>query len=211
MIKYYLKALAFVVVATLSFSCEDAIENEQNELETFLKNYNLERVDVQNLENTENFAKFSSIEEARKYLDSFERNVNNKSLEINLERTIIKEPRGEHLWGELPEPDPRIVDIIDITIWYGVSGYTVSFAVTDNRGVISIDQMNSNLAGVHPGVSWTQQIATHSVDGRLVNFQYKGTQTYYIFVEGIGTVATQNVRLTGWYNTQTGAYEMTAR
>ena len=95
------------------------------------------------------------------------------------------------------------------TLW---AGYQLSFNYKFNAtGNISVSGVSSSLIGMHLGVSWEQsqtQSFTNYPGSTLIYFDVQGYQKYNIIVEGIGTVFTQEVHLTGVYNTKTGAYTL---
>lgn len=101
----------------------------------------------------------------------------------------------------------------DMNSWTLWSGYHLSFNYHKNAaGHISVDGVSSNLIGFTLGVSWTQsntQSFINYPNSALIHFDVMGYQHYNIIVEGVGTVFTQVVHLSGIYNTNTGAYDLT--
>lgn len=96
--------------------------------------------------------------------------------------------------------------------WIAWTGYNVNFSYSYQGGSYVVSNPNSGLIGFHLGVSWDQG-ATNFVNypnSSLIYFNVIGYQHYNIIVEGLGTVFTQTVTITGTYNTNTGTYTMSS-
>lgn len=80
----------------------------------------------------------------------------------------------------------------------------VGFNYTSNDNGTSANNFNSHMSGFTLGLSYDHISSTYSVSDNTVNFTVDGVINYNIFVEGIGTIYRQNVRLQGSYNPCTG-------
>lgn len=95
--------------------------------------------------------------------------------------------------------------------WVAWTGYNVTFTWSSSNGILTAANFNSGLIGFHLGVSWTHQNGTfiNYPNSALIYFTVNGLQHYNIIVEGVGTLFTQPVTITGVYNTNTGLYSIT--
>ncbi|MDG1054352.1 MAG: hypothetical protein P8O78_06950 [Flavobacteriaceae bacterium] len=85
----------------------------------------------------------------------------------------------------------------------------VGFNYNSNNSGTSASNFNSHMSGFTLGLSYDHVSSNHSVSGNTVNFTVNGVINYNIFVEGIGTIYRQNVRLEGSYNPCTGSGSIT--
>ncbi|CAA0146624.1 hypothetical protein [Tenacibaculum maritimum] len=81
----------------------------------------------------------------------------------------------------------------------------VGFNYNSNSSGTSASNLNSHMSGFTLGLSYDHISSSHNVSGNTINFTVNGVINYNIFVEGIGTVYKQNVRLQGSYNPCTGS------
>ncbi len=96
------------------------------------------------------------------------------------------------------------------TQWTGWIGYNVSLSIELQNDTYVVNGLTSNLVGMTLGVSWTPGIWSYSSDpgSNIIYYSTTGYQNYNIIVEDIGTVATQQVTISGTYNVDTGAFTM---
>lgn len=81
----------------------------------------------------------------------------------------------------------------------------VGFIYNSNNSGTSASNFNSHMSEFTLGLSYDHISSNHSVSGNTVNFTVDGVINYNIFVEGIGTIYRQNIRLEGSYNPCTGS------
>lgn len=93
--------------------------------------------------------------------------------------------------------------------WTLFSGRQVSFTYDKGpTGVYNVSQLSSSLIGLHLGVSWTHVNGSTTQSNGMIHFTINGLQHYNIIIEGIGTIFTQPVKISGSFNPCTGAYTM---
>jgi hypothetical protein len=75
--------------------------------------------------------------------------------------------------------------------------YNFAFNYTNNNGSLQASGLNSWISGFHPTNSWNQHYGNINVVGNTIHFTIHGTLNYNVFIEGIGTVYSQNVVIHG--------------
>ncbi|MEP6712331.1 MAG: hypothetical protein ABJA37_07950 [Ferruginibacter sp.] len=119
-------------------------------------------------------------------------------------------------WMDGCDPNQVVEDgppgVASFNQWIGWTGYNVNFTYNYSGGTFVVTEPNSGLIGMHLGVSWEQGATsfTNYPNSALIYFTIVGFQNYNIIVEGLGTVFTQTVTITGSYNTNTGAYTISS-
>ena len=96
-----------------------------------------------------------------------------------------------------------------ITDWTGWCGYQIGFTWERNSAGMptNIGGFSSGLVGFTLGVSWDQKTGSAWTGGtETIHYSITGFQNYNIIVEGIGTIFSQSVTISGTYNTSTGAF-----
>jgi hypothetical protein len=98
-----------------------------------------------------------------------------------------------------------------LNYWYGWTGWNVTFSWSNTSSGITASNFSSSLIGFHPMSSWDHGSSSYFVypNSALIHYSVTGYQNYNIIMEGIGTVFTEVVTISGIYNTNTGAYTMT--
>lgn len=151
---------------------------------------------------------FNSIEEAKTYLQTFK----GRSISGNIRDQKLPESaslRQPDIYDHEGPPEggggENNVVIID---WHGWAGYQATFTWNkDGNGLIqSVGNFSSSLVGFTLGVSWTHQNGSATYKGDVITYSINGIQNYNIIVEGIGTLFSQHVNISGTYNTKTGAF-----
>ncbi len=80
----------------------------------------------------------------------------------------------------------------------------VGFNYSSNDQGTNASNFNSHLSGFTLGLSYEHLYSNYNVSGSTISFTVDGVINYNLFVDGIGTIYTQNVRITGSYNPCTG-------
>ncbi|WP_108809213.1 hypothetical protein [Aquimarina spinulae] len=81
------------------------------------------------------------------------------------------------------------------------TSYNVTFSYgSDSQGNVTANNVNSNISGFTFGVSYRHIASSSTVSGNTITVTTRGVLNYNVFVEGVGTVFTQNVQLKGTYN-----------
>lgn len=180
--------------------------------------FNLKSVDFENVSEASKLTplKFESIEQARNYFKPF---IDKLSTTTDFKLMIAN---NKQLWDSikietLPLPNAvppadSTVTLQEVVVW---TGYQVSFTWhwgnnTSGGGPYSAFGFTSGLTGLHPGVSWTPGIGSYVnyPNSALIYFTVTGTQHYNLLIEGIGTLYSQPVILSGIYNINTHAYSI---
>jgi hypothetical protein len=205
-----MKYLLFAGVILALFSCQK--ESTHNLISDL--GFDLSRVTLGNTVTTP-AKSFKTLEEAREYI------------------AAIK-PRGKIITGTYdpatdtrlrtgitfrkPDTPPR-EDIPDAPVkvaaslndWHLWTGYNVAFTwdVGIDGEISGFSDFNSGLIGFTLGTSWTHQSGYANEKDGIISFTIYGIQNYNIIVEGIGTLWSQTVTISGTYNTKTKQYTMT--
>ncbi|PCH69150.1 MAG: hypothetical protein COC06_08055 [Bacteroidales bacterium] len=85
---------------------------------------------------------------------------------------------------------------LDINIYWGNAG--------DNDAL----NINSQMDGFTFSVGYTQDgySASWNSSNDTINFHIDGSESYYVIIQGIGHVYTNDVEVNGWYKPSTGNY-----
>lgn len=93
-----------------------------------------------------------------------------------------------------------------------INGWTVTFGynLTTSNGIttITVNNLTASLFGVVINNSWTNLASSYSYNQATstLSFSITGTLNYNMFPGGVGTIAQQNVVVTGTYNTSNGQF-----
>lgn len=99
--------------------------------------------------------------------------------------------------------------IVKVVDWHIIHGYSVSFSYEKGKGGnYKVKDLKSGLSGFHAGISWTHESSIVSIVNGKIKFKVNGKQHYNIIVEGIGTVFSQDVVISGEYDPCTGNYKI---
>lgn len=84
--------------------------------------------------------------------------------------------------------------------------YNVTFNYGSNNNSVTASDFNSNISGITVGISYEHTSTSYSIySDNTIQFTVQGVQNYNIFVDGVGTVYTENITLRGSYNPCTGS------
>lgn len=213
--------LVILALGLFLSSCQKEISPEINDKRKILESigFNLKSVNFDDTLEASKLTplKFESIEQARNYfkpfIDKFSTATDFKSITAN-NKLLWDSVKIETL--PLPNavpPADSTVTLQEVVVW---TGYQVSFTWhwgnnTSGGGFYSAFGFTSGLTGFHPGVSWTPGIGSYVnyPNSALIYFTVTGTQHYNLFINGIGTLFSQPVILSGIYNINTHAYNIT--
>ncbi|ARS40297.1 hypothetical protein CA265_11790 [Sphingobacteriaceae bacterium GW460-11-11-14-LB5] len=216
-------SLIFAFFAGIIYSCkkQDASKLSVNDL---IEKYDLKVVQAAVQDTTKTNMVFASAAEA----DAFIANIKNASYTTEIGSTISlnanknlkasNKPSGLQISGKImfeeepdlvvegkPKPGSRNVKYNASPI----SGYLVNVNWGSNYSNITT---TGALFGFTLGTSFTQTgtgTSTYNSQTGLINFTVNGLQNYNIIVEGLGTIYSQPIVMTGSLNPTTGTSTMT--
>jgi len=169
-----------------------------------------------------NYASFKTIEEARNFLASLNNQSNKEVIGTftPIKGTFSFETEADilasgvpHIFDPADPPDDQggggpVNHTGRITFkrspWYDMV-FLINYTITSN-GVVSVTNVTSKMSGSTLGAGWSQTTYEANVVGKEIRFTVYGTESWSLFVDGIGTFYEDDVRYTGGLDPTKGAH-----
>lgn len=221
-----IKLSILAAFTVLLFSCNknNVQEISQNKQEKIISELGFNPGTVIQGQNSAKAISFKSIGDAKKYIDAFKGREYKGNIKKKPNRIVARELYsivGNQATTNIAYPEKEPLEpsgfgpgvtggSTSLNDWWLWTGYNVSFSWDNdqNGNITSINELSSGLVGFTLGVSWEQKTTDYTLSGSKVNFTVRGYQNYNLIVEGIGTVFSQPVKITGSYDIRSGAYTM---